>query len=607
MRSADIRLGSWIKTCGPACVVGAVYFLAACLAFKISQGVGGIATIWPASGVFVSGLLIARPGHTAAMACAVAAASLAANLLFGATFATASTFTFANVLEGLLISQLVIRTAGAPHRFDDTRWLATFFGATLIGSLVSSMVATVLAGGLTLAFFVSWFMTVSLGTLIITPLVVTIASDWRQNRPTPNAALQLFALTVSVAAVSLLVLSLEDGRFLFLPMIAVIAATYMFGARGAALSISVIAIVATLKTDFSGPVLGSVGLSSDTLFLQFFLLSLLCAAWPLSALMAEKARLIEQYAEANKFLEMAETAARIGHWHIGPNNTSLFWSKEVYRIHGIDPDGLMLDETMHLQNSSSLGLYHSDDRDRVRGILVSAMDRHQRFSYEARIVRPDGSIRHISSAGHPRYSGAGEFNGLFGTLQDVTEQAETLIALQLARNAALSEADTARWLSETDELTGMANRRKALGELRAAVRATAHDNSPLSLAILDIDHFKSVNDQYGHHIGDEVLKRVAQIISAQLRPTDLVGRLGGEEFVVILPGQDGPAGFSIIERIRLRIASEKWTVTGLPQITVSAGITTVSSGDEIEDALKRADQALYRAKNDGRNLLRAAA
>ena len=579
----------------------------ACLAFKISEGVGGFATIWPASGVFVSGLVIARPSHTAAMACAVAAASLAANLLFGATFAMALSFTFANILEGLLVSQLVIRTAGKPHGLDDTRWLATFFGATLIGSLVSSIVATVLAGGLAPVFFVSWFMTVSLGILIITPLVVTIANGWRQNHPTPNTALQLLALAVSVAAVSSLVLSLEDGRFLFLPMIAVIAATYMFGARGAALSISVIAIVATLKTDFSGPVLGSVGLSSDTLFLQFFLLSLLCAAWPLSALMAEKARLIEQYAEANKFLRMAETAARIGHWHMGPNNTSLFWSEVVYRIHGIDPNWLVVDNTKHLQNDSSLGLYHSDDRDRVRGILVSAMDRHQRFSYEARIVRPDGTIRHISSTGHPRYSAAGEFDGLFGTFQDVTEQAETLAALQFARNTALSEADIARGLSETDELTGMANRRKALGELRAAVRATEHDNSPLSLAIFDIDYFKLVNDQYGHHIGDEVLKRVATIVSAQLRPTDLVGRLGGEEFLVILPGQDGPGGFSIIERIRLRIESEEWTATGLPQITVSAGITTVSSGDQIEDALKRADHALYRAKNDGRNLLRAAA
>lgn len=603
--STQIRTQGWAF----ACVAAAVYFLAAYLALHLSQGVGGAATIWPASGVFVSAMLMAKPGHSTAIVCAVALASLTANILFGAPLAMAAAFTFANMIEGLLITQLVVRTSGLRQGLDDSRWLAAFFCATFVGSIVSGTIATVLSGNVTLSFFVSWSVTVCLGTLITTPLILAMANRWRSSctNITRPMALNVLVLLVILAAISFLVLTPANGRFLFLLVIGVVAATYMYGARGAAVSISAIAIIAAFKTDFSGPALVALGVSSDTLFLQFFLLSLLCAAWPLSSLMAEKAKLIEQYAVANELLSMAETTAHVGHWYIGPDNKSLFWSDEVYRIHGTDRNIHPLDKPVDLGKTSSLSLYHPDDRDRVRNVLVSAMESHQQFTYEARIVRPDGTVRYIASRGHPRYAASGEFEGLFGTFQDITAQTETLEALRIARNEAVSEAKSARWLSETDELTGIANRRRALSALREASRFAAVNGHPLTIAIFDVDRFKTVNDRYGHHIGDEVLKRVARIASEQLRSTDLVGRLGGEEFLVILSGQDGQNDYNVIERIRLRIATESWSAAGLPDVTVSAGITTVSCSEKIEDALKRADQALYSAKEDGRNLLRSAA
>jgi len=592
-----------------ACLVGLAYFTAAYLSLHLTQGVGGIATIWPASGVFVSALFLAKPGQSAPIVCAVGFVSFAVNISFGAPVPMALAFTCANLVEGLLISQLVIRTSGVPRMLEDSRWLATFLGATVVGSAASGAIATVLSGPITLAFFVPWFMTVSLGTLIVTPLVVTIVNGLRLRRPNfpRRNTVKLLFLAIGVAAISSLVLSYEDERFLFLPVIGVIAAAYGFGSRGAALNISLIAVIATIQTDLSGSAIGTLGLNGDTLFLQFYLLSLLCAAWPLSALMAEKEKLIDQYAETNAYLKMAESTARVGHWYLRPDNTSLVWSEEVYRIHGVDPSDVEFDDAMDLEESSSLELYHPEDRDRVRNTLLTAMKRREGFTYEARIVQPDSSIRYVSSIGQPRYNSSGAFEGLFGTFQDISDQTEILDALRIARTEALREASTAQRLAETDDLTGIANRRKIFANLRIAARSAKHRKEPLTIAIFDIDHFKTVNDQHGHQTGDEVLKRVAKIVSSQLRPADFVGRLGGEEFLVILPGEDGSNGYGIIERIRLRIASETWTTVGLSRVTVSAGLATLSESGDIEDALQRADHALYQAKEDGRNLLRSAA
>lgn len=600
---------TWLQACALGSVVGVAYFMAACVSLHLTQGVGGIATIWPASGVFIAALLLAKPGQSVPFVCAVGFASFAANILFGASAPMALGFTFANVVEGLVISQLVIRTSGIPRTLDDKRWLATFLGATVIGSAASSAFAAGLSGNLAPAFFVSWFITVSLGTLIVTPLIVTIVNGLRVNRSdfSMRRAWQLLLIAVGVAAVSLLALSYEDGRFLFLPMIGVIAVTYFFGSRGAAINISVIAIIATAQTDFSGSAIGNLALNGDTLFLQIYLLSLLCAAWPLSALMAAKEKLIDQYAEANAYLKLAESTAHVGHWYVGNDYKSLNWSEEVYRIHGVEPTDLKFEDKMDLQETTSLTLYHPDDRDMVRAVLLGAMERREGFTYHARIVRPDGSIRCVSSIGQPRYNPTGAFEGLFGTFHDITDQTETLEALRIARTEAIHEASVAQRLAETDYLTGIANRRKIMTSLHIASRSATQNRKSLTIAIFDIDHFKQVNDRHGHQAGDEVLKRVATIVSSQLRPTDFVGRFGGEEFLVVLPGESSDNAYKIIERLRAQIACETWAVAGLTKVTVSAGLATVTESGDIEDALRRADEALYKAKEDGRNVLRSAA
>lgn len=155
-----------------------------------------------------------------------------------------------------------------------------------------------------------------------------------------------------------------------------------------------------------------------------------------------------------------------------------------------------------------------------------------------------------------------------------------------------------------DPLTGATNRRKY--ELIAALEyeRSKRYGHPLTLMMLDIDHFKEVNDTYGHAAGDEVLKVLVKICHNSVRSLDTVARIGGEEFVVMLPETDLDAAYSLAQRIRQEIANTAVECDGtVIQFTVSIGVTTLKLGADkvIEDTLERADKALYRAKNEGRN------
>jgi two-component system cell cycle response regulator len=157
----------------------------------------------------------------------------------------------------------------------------------------------------------------------------------------------------------------------------------------------------------------------------------------------------------------------------------------------------------------------------------------------------------------------------------------------------------------TDSLTGVFNRRYVNAHLPRLLERAIDSHKPVSVLMFDIDHFKVVNDSYGHTIGDEVLREVSARASRNLRTFDLVARLGGEEFIVILPDTDGEAALIVAERLRSRIADAPFAVSadrGEINVTVSIGISIGGRlGDTAEGLIRRADEALYEAKRSGRN------
>ncbi|TVP59889.1 MAG: diguanylate cyclase, partial [Halomonadaceae bacterium] len=160
-------------------------------------------------------------------------------------------------------------------------------------------------------------------------------------------------------------------------------------------------------------------------------------------------------------------------------------------------------------------------------------------------------------------------------------------------------------LSVTDELTGLKNRRHMDQVLRLELERAKRSGRPLAVALLDIDHFKPVNDTHGHPVGDECLKLVAEIIHAGLRwPSDTATRYGGEEFAVIFPDTDAQGAFVVVERIRERIRETRIEVEDVViSLTVSAGIyaPAVHQGLTAEELVRGADEALYSAKEHGRD------
>jgi diguanylate cyclase (GGDEF)-like protein len=168
------------------------------------------------------------------------------------------------------------------------------------------------------------------------------------------------------------------------------------------------------------------------------------------------------------------------------------------------------------------------------------------------------------------------------------------------KNRELNEAnETIARLARTDALTGLANRRTLDETFAREIARAERLGGDLSVAFADLDHFKSINDRYGHIAGDEVLARAAAVFKSQSRPYDLAARYGGEEFILVLPGTSAGDAVAIAERIRQEIADLQ--VPGGPQITISLGVAGWMPGETPEELIARADAALYQAKNAGRN------
>jgi two-component system, cell cycle response regulator len=156
-------------------------------------------------------------------------------------------------------------------------------------------------------------------------------------------------------------------------------------------------------------------------------------------------------------------------------------------------------------------------------------------------------------------------------------------------------------LLREDALTGLLNRRAILTQLAGMVSGARRHGHPLSIGILDLDAFKAINDEHGHHVGDDVLVAAVRAMRAHLRAEDQLGRLGGEEFLMLLPDTASAAARSVAEKLRTEVAAAPAPVA----VTVSVGVATWAQ-ETPEQLLRRADAALYRAKEGGRDRVMAA-
>ncbi len=188
---------------------------------------------------------------------------------------------------------------------------------------------------------------------------------------------------------------------------------------------------------------------------------------------------------------------------------------------------------------------------------------------------------------------------------EIIARARTLMRRKRYMDALRSRLDQSLELAITDQLTNLYNRRFMNAQLGPLVQRAQCGGDQVSIMVIDIDHFKQCNDTYGHDAGDAVLREFAVRLATNTRPSDFACRMGGEEFVIIMPRSGGDIACLAAERLRRHICSSPFSVPGLPMpldITVSIGVSCAERSDDTPDTLiKRADEALYEAKRAGRN------
>ncbi|HSM10388.1 MAG TPA: EAL domain-containing protein [Lysobacter sp.] len=299
-------------------------------------------------------------------------------------------------------------------------------------------------------------------------------------------------------------------------------------------------------------------------------------------LLESRNRLIEK----EHRLAEAQQIAQVGSWECDLATNVLSGSDEFCRIFGLAPDcfGGGFERLVEL--------IHTDDRDAVNQALQSALQTRQPFFFEHRIVQPSGKVRLIESQGRVMFDADGTPVGLAGTVHDITQ-----------RQAAEEHLHR---LAHYDVLTGLPNRRLFYDSLAREMAVAREQGRTVALLYLDLDQFKHINDTFGHSMGDDLLRQVAERLLASTRIRDTVGRLGGDEFGLLAITANAPDDVAnmadkITDQMQQPFILAGHEITVTPSIGIA--LCPVDSTDP-ETLMKFADIAMYHAKSAGRNTYR---
>ncbi len=302
----------------------------------------------------------------------------------------------------------------------------------------------------------------------------------------------------------------------------------------------------------------------------------------------EAQALVEQ---SQQRLSLATNAGGVGVWDWDIVSDILVWDEQMYALYGITSE-----QFAGAYEAWQNGL-HPDDREEGEQAIKDAIQCGE-FKLEFRIIRPDGSIRHIRGHARTVRNSAGAVIRMIGTNWDITEQ-------KLAENK-IEE------LAFFDPLTALPNRRLFADRLQRAIKISGRSKQYCALLSIDLDNFKMVNDVHGHSGGDLVLQATAKSLLSATRSGDTVARLGGDEFIILLeelgsnPSEAGAAAKTVAEKILSSFSTSHKLTPAISMSSLSIGITSFTGVDQlnVDDVMKQCDLALYQAKEAGRNCIK---
>jgi diguanylate cyclase (GGDEF)-like protein len=587
--------------------------VAALASVHLRDAHGVFLLVWLPSAVAVASLYVTSIKRWPPLLATLAVAQFTTFLLIGVPVVSSLAFTLADQVEAVICTWLGLRVLGGrgktPRSFTH---IGGLFAAAVLGCMAGALIALPFRKEPGFDVLVWWFLSSVLGVLAATPVLLRVRQWLGFGDQTVHFAQgdprRGFMLTIAAMfGLGVWVLWSPTPGLLPLLFVPIVFGVIRFGqlaADGAVLAYAAAGALVSLAKGSAAPVL-SADPTAAGLALQALMLLMLATALPIAAMLLTSERLAQQLRAQNAelhdnltMLNLAEQLAGLGRWRLDLEPGHQEWSPQMLALNGLSRD--LAPEPGNIRELLP------DGGERLFGELAEHCDDRRPYSFEYSAVMPGGEERVLRVHVTNEFDPSGKRRAVFAVAMDVTEQVRREHALREAREKAIALAAEAQKLALTDPLTGLANRRATLDWLSRLMRASGQVGEPLALLMFDIDHFKRINDCFGHQTGDQVLKRVAQLARAQVRSEDLVGRIGGEEFVCILSGLEAPQARALAERLRLAIA-EGSEQGGLPRTTVSVGLALARPDDTPESLLARADAALYEAKDAGRNQVRRAA
>lgn len=591
----------------PVSLLGLAFFAVAVGSLQVTRFSTDLASIWPPNALLLFYLLTNARRRWPAAVVSVVVAGAAANFAMGTPAALAIVFGATNVTESLVVAALLGAGRDRTPDLESLVDLARFVFGVTIGTAVS---ATIAAGAVAAvgtgspgAVWASWFVSTLLGQLIVAPILLI---GWHSMRVrhalSRRDSIEGSFAMVLVGLIGAFVFAQSHWPLFFVLQPPMLVATFRLRGLGAALSTLVLAAIGTAAAVMGTGPFALVGgdFGERLALLQLFLAVTVLTALPTAAVLAERDRFSSQLAEREaQFRTVVDAVSDV-----------IFRTDARGRWTFLNPAWETLTGYTVADTLGESFLHHivADDRAealrRVEGLSAGLFDS---VRCQVRYRNHDGGERWVEVLTHRLLDHDGQMIGTAGTIVDISDRVALAAHSEEARRRAEKEAQAALLLAATDELTGLASRRAFLGMLEQALESARDGERPVAVALFDIDHFKQVNDRFGHLSGDEVLQRVAKLACRSVRDGDLVGRLGGEEFAILMPGATMAQAVAVGERLRAACAAEAHPACPGLLVTVSVGVAMAEAESTTTAVLHDADEALYRAKNSGRNCLRIAA
>lgn len=577
---------------------GVAYFLVASATMLWARFDGGFAKIWIGAALMLAQMMRMDSRRWWRVVVPAAIGCFTAASMFGLGIKPAIPLTAINMGEAVLGAGL-LRHFG--KRDDYLASLGNVGLFVLAAGLVAPLVSGVLAGGIAAvitgqAFYHlgrDWFMGHALGMLVFAPPATMFLrgelSEWARGLSTRRRfeAIGLFAAMLGICVIGF---GQEKLPLLFLPMLPMIVITFHLDRVGAALAVVMLVLVGTLLTALGhGPLHSmSITTSQRSVYLIFYFAMSVLTVLPAAAELRQRRDIFRRLHESEaRYKLLTENASDIV-LEIDAKGIVRYVSPSVKEVAGFSPEQLVGHRPLRLTSAPDARTFLAAYRAlRQQPGLSSAIEYRAPDAY--------GILKWFEARTRGIVDDRGNLTGSVSVIRDVSHRKS--LEMQLAHAAT------------TDPLTGLGNRRafdmlldQRIDDCRTGLRRGC-------VAVFDLDHFKLVNDQFGHDIGDRVLESFAATALGIVRAQDYVARLGGEEFGVILDGVDLAQAEQICDRLRQMLAQQTMrTVNGASvSITTSAGIAAIKPALSRDQIMKAADDALYCAKDAGRDRLAIAA